>query len=475
MKKLLGIDVGTTSVKAGLYDEKLNEIASYSVDYTLISSGDRVEFDADEYINLLLDCIDKASAGYVPDAIAIDTQCETLILADENGVPLRNAIVWLDNRASEEAEEIEGYFGGEKIYTVTGQPQTAAAWPACKLLWLRKNEPDVFANINRIFLLGDWLVYKLTGNFVTEGTIQSSSLYFDINTGDWWDGMLEFVGISRHMLPCLLKSTDTAGKYKSIPVIMGAMDQIAGAVGAGAVLPGIVTEMTGTTLAVFASCKKIPPYQAGSVIPCHYNYNGSYCRLMWTSAAGLALKWFKNEFCESSSFRELDGLAERVLPGAEGVSFVPHLCGSTMPVYDPSASAAFCGVRLGHSKAHFIRAVMESVAFMLKECLDCIDGDITEIRSSGGGANSALWCGIKADVTGKTIATLTKKECATLGSAIFAGVGIGAFGSVEEAAKMIETGKRYFPAGNDYSEAYERYRDYCRRVNPADGGEKNVQ
>lgn len=198
MKKLLGIDVGTTSVKAGLYDEKLNEIASYSVDYTLISSGDRVEFDADEYINLLLDCIDKASAGYVPDAIAIDTQCETLILADENGVPLRNAIVWLDNRASEEAEEIEEYFGGEKIYTVTGQPQTAAAWPACKLLWLRKNEPDVFANINRIFLLGDWLVYKLTGNFVTEGTIQSSSLYFDINTGDWWDGMLEFVGISRH-------------------------------------------------------------------------------------------------------------------------------------------------------------------------------------------------------------------------------------------------------------------------------------
>ncbi len=466
MKKLLGIDVGTTSMKAGLYDGELNEICSESAEYSLISSGEIVEFDAEEYIALLEKCLSPILKEHTPDAISIDTQCETLIITDENGNPLRKAIVWLDNRASEEAYEIERHFGNETVYSVTGQPQIAAAWPASKLLWIKKHEPEIFNKTKKIFLLADWLCFRMTGCFATEPTLQSSSLYFDIRNGNWWNDMLSFIGIEKDKLPKLLKTSQKVGEYKGIPVIMGAMDQIAGAVGMGAVGKGIITEMTGTTLAVFAGCDGIPKYIPESIIPCHINYDGSYVRLMWTSAAGLALKWFKEGFCENYSYKELDILAEKAPAGSDGVTFVPHLCGSTMPIYDPSASAAFCGVKLSHTREHFVRAVMESVAFMLKECIDCIGSDIKEIRSSGGASKSDVWCQMKADVLKKDIVTLSKKETATLGSAIFAGVGIGVFSSVEAAARLIKTAKQYKPSETDYEKAYIRYTDYSKKVNP---------
>lgn len=134
------------------------------------------------------------------DCMAIDTQCETLILTDENGEPVRDAIVWLDNRAAEEAEIIESYFGRKRIYEITGQPEVTATWPACKLLWVRRSEPDVWKKVKKVFLLEDYILYKLTGEFVTEKTLQSSTIYFDINTGKWWKDMLDFIGIDETML-----------------------------------------------------------------------------------------------------------------------------------------------------------------------------------------------------------------------------------------------------------------------------------
>ncbi len=465
-RTLLGIDVGTTSLKAVLYGEDWEELTSVTLDYSLNSWDNRVELDPEVYVRMTEDAIATICQTAVPDAMAIDTQCETLIVTDEAGKPLRDAIVWLDNRAVAEAEEIERVFGRKTVYTVTGQPEIAAAWPACKLLWIRRHEPQVWENTKRIFLLADWLQYRLTGQFVTEGTLQSSSLYYDIRRGAWWDDMLSYLEVSTECLPRLGKSTDPIGTYRGIPVMLGAMDQVAGAIGMGVTGPGMVSEMTGTTLAVFAPCAEMPPYREGSIVPCHVNYDGSYCRLLWTSAAGLALKWFRNAFCEANSFRELDALAETVSAGSDGVVFVPHLCGSTMPQYQPEATAAFCGVRLEHGRAHFTRAVMESVVFMLKECLDELDGTVTSIRSSGGGAKSSLWCQMKADATGSTIVTLSRGETATLGSAIMAGVGLGLYASVEEAASRIRENGVYSPSSVDYSEAYRRYRMYCRRVNP---------
>ncbi|MDP4132549.1 MAG: FGGY family carbohydrate kinase [Bacillota bacterium] len=457
---LLGIDVGTTSLKAAAFNDKGEILFSATIDYTLITKGDIAEFDAKEYWEICKKGIKEASNNITIDALAIDTQCETLILTDGEGTPVYNAIVWLDNRATKEAEEIKSFFQNKKVYEITGQPEVTATWPACKILWIKKNLPEVFSRVKKIFLLEDWLLYKLTGEFVTEKTLQSSSLYFDINKADWWDEMLDYIGITRNMLPQLKNSAEVIGKSGGITVVTGAIDQIAGAIGAGVVKKGIVSEMTGTTMVIFVPCDKVPSYNPKSIVPCHYNYDGKYTLLSWTPTAGMALKWFKNNFCENFSFKELDMLAKEVSPGSCGLVFLPYLCGSTMPKYNPDSRGVFAGLTLEHGRPHFIRAILESVACMLKENLDYLGIDAKEIRTMGGGADSPLWCQIKADITGKRLVTLKNKETACLGSAILAGVGIKAFNSVEEACdSLISTDKIYSPDGSDYNFIYTKYCD----------------
>ena len=453
---LMGIDVGTTSVKTAVFDEALKMLYNNNIDYTLESHGDIVEAEATKYWDIVK--AELESLDLTVDALAIDTQCETLILTDRDGNPVRKAIVWLDNRATKEAEEIEKHFGRKKVYEVTGQPEITATWPACKLLWVKNNEPDVWAKTEKIFLLEDYLLYKLTGKFATEKTLQSSTIYFDINNSCWWNEMLEFIGVKSSMLPALYDSGVYLGDYNGIKIVTGAMDQVSGAIGAGVIKKGIVSEMTGTTMVIFSPCDTVPEYKENSIIPCHYNYDGKYCLLSWSSTAGMALKWFKNALCEEFSFAELDDLAKDIAPGADGLTFLPYLCGSTMPKYNPNARGSFTGLTTEHTRGHFVRAIMESISCTLRENLEYLDLDVNEIRAMGGGANSPLWCQMKADMTGKTLQTLKNKETACLGGAILAGVGTGVFASVEEAAKMISIKDIFEPKGTDYSEAYKNYK-----------------
>lgn len=458
MKYLLGVDIGTTSLKAAVFNEKAECMKSVTKDYTLEVKDDYVEFPAENYWALFSDALNELSAEYEISAMSIDTQCETIIVADENGEPLRKAIVWLDNRATAEAEEIEKHFGTKKVYEVTGQPEITATWPASKLLWLRKNEPETFERTRKVFLLEDYLLYRLTGRFVTEKTLQSSTIYYDIKNNLWWKEMLDFIGISQSAFPEILPSGEIVGEYKGITVVTGAIDQIAGAIGAGIVKKGVVSEMTGTTMVVFVPTDEMPDYTPNSIIPCHVNYDGKYCLLSWTPTAGIALKWFKNNFCENFSFRELDELAEKADPGSNGLTFLPYLCGSTMPKYNPDARGVFFGLTMEHGRGHAVRSILESVSCMLKQNLDYLGIDCEEIRTMGGGASSPLWCQIKADMTGKRIVTLKNDETACLGSAILAGVATGVFESVEKACDMAVSPKRIFePTGTDYSECYKRF------------------
>ena len=461
----LGIDFGTTSVKAVLFDEKLQPLAEHSEDYALNTNGDRVEIAPEIYRQLLQNAIAAAKAAAKVDCLAIDTQCETLILTDDKGVPVRDAIVWLDNRATEEAKLIEAHFGRQRIYEVTGQPEVTATWPACKLLWIKRNEPEIWAQTKKVFLLEDYLLYTLTGEFVTEKTLQSSTIYFDIRNGYWWQEMLEFIGVESQMLPRLMGSGAYVDEYDGMKIVTAAMDQVAGAIGAGVVEKGIISEMTGTTMAIYVPTDHIPAYDPNSFVPCHYSFDGSYCLLSWSPTAGMALKWFRDAFLKDKSFEELNILAAAVPVGCDGVTFLPYLCGSTMPKYNPDARGSFTGLTPEHTAGHFVRSIMESVACILKNNLDHLGVPVEQIRIMGGGAKSPLWSQMKADITRKKLQTLKNKETACLGAAILAGVGAGVFSSVQAACSGISIDKEYTPSGADYSTVYANFCKYDDLLN----------
>ena len=471
MKTFLGIDVGTTSLKAAVFDETGKRLGLRQVDYTLDTdpATGYIEFDAETYISICKQVIAELTEECGrPAALSVDTQGETLILADGDGNPLCPAVVWLDNRATEEAEEIQKHFGNKRVYEVTGQPEIPAGFPASKLLWFQRNRPEIWAKTEKIFLLEDWILYRLSGAFVTEPTIQSSSLYYDITNRAWWSEMLDFIEVRESQLPRLCRSMEQVGEYQGIPVVTGALDQIAGTVGCGVTDETRVSEMTGTIMAICAMTDKVPPYDPNSIIPCHIHaIEGKYCRILWSSTAGMALKWFRNNFAETCSFRDLDDLAAPIAPGCDGLTVLPYFTGSTMPKYNPEATATFAGVTLAHTRGHFARAIMESVAYLLREDLEYIGSDgIREIRVTGGGASSPLWVQMKADVTGKTLQTVSESETACLGSAIFAAVGVGAFPSVGEAAdRLVMPKKEYKPSGADYASGYANFRALDEKMN----------
>ena len=456
---LLGIDVGTTSVKAGVFDENGNLIRLCQEDYILMNNGSFIEFEAEEYFNIVKRVITEVSQGLFIDALSVDSQGETLILCDSKGNPLRRAIVWLDNRAENEAQELKKEFGEKTVYELTGQPEITSGWPACKLLWIKRNEPDVWEKTRKVFLLEDFILFRLSGEFVSEKTLQSSAMYFNINTCTWWNEMLSYIGIPIEYLPTVLNPGELVGYYGKTAVVTGSLDQIAGAIGAGVIKEGIISEMTGSTMAIVVPTENMAPYNPNSKIPFHLSATGKIL-LMWTPTAGLALKWFKNNFCDNTSFSELDEHAKGIPMGSEGLMMLPFLCGSTMPLYNPDASGVFYGINLKHTRIHFYRAILESVAYMLKSDLDYLNlKNLEEIRVMGGGASSSLWCQIKADMTGKKLVTLKNNETACLGSAILAGIGIGVYSSLEAACtKVVKTDKIYLPSGENYNLICERYK-----------------
>jgi len=470
-KKYLGLDIGTTSIKAAVFTKDGKRLALRSVDYVLDtdSATGYIEFEAEKYVEMCKQVIEELTeeCGKI-EALSIDTQGETLILTDDNGAPLYPAIVWLDNRAVEEADKIKAHFGNKRVYEVTGQPEITAGWPASKLLWMKNNEPEVFSKVKKIFMLEDYVMYRLTGNFVTEPTIQSSTTYYDVVNGRWWDEMLEFIGVDVSLLPKVVKSATLVGEYKGIKVVSGMLDQIAGTLGAGVTDESRISEMTGTIMAICVMTDKIPEYNPDSIIPCHLHaVDGKYCLILWSSTAGMALKWFKNNFAESFSFKELDELAKDIAPGCDGLTMLPYFTGSTMPKYNPDARAVFSGINLSHTRGHFARAIMEAIAFTLKQDLEYVGDDkIKEIRITGGGASSPLWAGIKSDVTGKVLKTLTESETACLGSALAAAVGVGDFASLKDAVdSVVKIKSTYQPTGLDYSEAYEAYNKLDKLLN----------
>ncbi len=460
MKYSMGIDIGTTSLKGCVFDENGVEVACSQKAYTLITEGDYVEFPAEEYFRLFDEAYNELASKYKFDCFAIDTQGETIIFLDKDGKPLMNAIVWLDNRADKEAKEIEEHFGLKKIYETTGQTESPAGYPAPKILWLKRNKPELFEKVDKIVLLEDYLLYRITGKFVCERSLYSSTLYLDVVSGNYWEEMLDFIGVDESKLPILYESGECVGEYKGAKVATGALDQIAGFIGSGIIEEGMVSEMTGTALAVCALSKKLPPYYEGIKVPAHYVSKGKYCLLMWAPTAGMVLEWYKKNFYFDTNFKEIDKLAGEIPLGSEGLVVSPNLCGSVMPKNDSSLKGGFYGIELKHGRPHFARAIMEGVACLLRQYIEYIGLPIDSITSIGGGAKSSLWCNIKADITGKKIKTLQNAEVGCLGTAILARVGCGYNDSVESAVNnLVKIKASYLPTSDkkDADYVYNRF------------------
>ncbi len=465
MANLLGVDFGTTALKACLFDENGNRLASTSAQYKLITKGEFIEFDAEEFFNIFEKAVKEITDKFTVDALSIDTQGETLIVIDKCGKPLMNAIIWLDNRAEEQAKDMEKLFGLEKIYNLTGQAEIPAGYPAPKIRWLKENMPEIFEKADKFLLLEDYILYRITGKACASRSLYSSSLLMNVHTGEYIPEILGYLGITTSNLPELKESGEIIGEYKGIKVATSALDQVAGITGAGVIEEGIMSETTGTALAVCALTQKFPPYVSGMKVSSYYLRKGLYCMLMFSPTAGACLEWFKRNFCADLNYDDINKMANAVPAGCEGLICVPHLCGTVMPNNIPDAKGVFFGLELNHERAHFARAIMESVAYMIKEYVDFLGVDVNQIRSMGGGAKSDVWCTIKSQVLNKAVVTLKENETACLGSAIFAGVGLNVFDSVNKACeRLVVKNKTYTETDDSYKTLYADYKEKEEKI-----------
>ena len=492
MDFILSVDLGTTAIKTSMFDDRGGLIAKATREYELSTPSTlAVELDAEIYWNAFKQTLAEVLAarpGCAPSirALGISAQGETLVCADHDGNALRPAIVWLDNRAQDEAEELAREFGNDQCYRVTGQVSFVPTWPAAKILWLRRNEPDLFHRTDRFLLLEDYFIQRLTGKAVCEGSLVTSTTYWDFTKRAWWPEMLAYLGIGTHHLPELRESGEPVGPVReaiarelglvpSTTVCTGALDQAAGAIGVGNIRPGVFSENTGAALAICATVPQ-PVFDPSAQMPCHYHgVPGLYMEHTFTSG-GMVLRWFRDEFCQPEielarrdgrdPYDLLSEMAAGVPAGSEGLLMLPHLQGAMAPEANPKAKGVFYGFTLRHSRAHFTRSIMEAIACIVRRNIDVIEGlqiPVNEIRVLGGGSRSMVWNRIKCDVTGRPVVTTENEEAACLGAAILAGRAVGMFGSIEEAVdRMVVIKARLEPDPERhaiYDGVYARYRE----------------
>jgi sugar (pentulose or hexulose) kinase len=490
MPHLLAIDAGTTSVKAGLFSPDGRCVGLGREEYQLETPAtDRAELNPEVYWQACLKTVRGAleQSRVRPEdvaAVAVSSQGETTITLDSEGRAIYPALVWVDNRATTQAAFLAERFG-RIAYARTGIPEIVPTWPACKIQWIREREPAVFARAAKFVLVQDYLIYKLTGRLVTDGSISCTTLNYDIVNHCWWKDVLSAIGITTEQLPELVEPGTMVGSISEeaasllgltakTGVVTGGMDQAVGAIGAGNFKTGVISESTGAALAVQATVID-PMSDPSETVPVYYHsVPGHYLFVPVAPTAGMAFKWFRDAFFQDEirkaeadhvdSYDRLTEIAESVPAGSDGLIMLPHLMGSFTPEPNPLARGSFTGFTLSHTRGHFVRALLEGVAFLLRRNLDCIERTgiaIHEIRSTGGGARSKLWNQIKANVCNRPVVTLANEETALLGDAILAGVASGIFQSIEEGCNSMVVLKERIQPNKDAQVYAESYRSYC--------------
>lgn len=449
---LVSIDLGTTNMKVQAYDHSFKKLWSTSRAVEYARAGKFVEFDAELYFDTLAGMLHELSqAGVIAQGekcyITLTGQAESLVVLDKNMKPLMNAISWMDERSQEECEYISTLVTEEECYQVTGQCAVLPTWPATKILWLKKNRPEVYDNAHQYVLIKDYIAYRLSGKLFCECSIATFSFYFDIRNRCYWKKMLDIIGINESQLPEFVEPGTDLGALceeaaektglANATVNVGTLDHFAGMIGTGNIKPGIVTESTGTVMAM--SIMADLPIDPNETAALHYGpFPGTYVFLPVCESGGISLGWFRDRFLPGVEFDEINKvLGERGLCGE--LLFLPYINGTNAPEFDAKASGLFMGLKTRHDAYDMAGAVMEGVALILDRILQTLANKPVSIISTGGGAKSPLWLQMKADITGIEVKVPEDKEAALLGTAIMGAVNAKLYDSYEAA---VETGVR---------------------------------
>jgi len=463
---LVGLDVGTTGVKAVAIAPDGSVLARAERGYPLATPQPGwSEQDPEDWWLASQDALAAVSAGLDVAGMGLSGQMHGLVALDAADRVIRPAILWNDQRTAAECAQIEERVGLDRLVSLTGN-RALTGFTAPKLLWLREHEPDSYARIARICLPKDYVRLRLAGAFAIDAADASGTLLLDVAGRRWSGEMLDLLELDPTWLPPVLESPAVSGHTpEGVPVAAGAGDCAAAALGVGVVRPGPVSVVLGTSGVVFAA---LPAYRADERARvhafCHAVPGGWHAMGVMLSAAG-SLQWLRDVIAPDTSFASLVGEAAAWAPGAEGLLFLPYLQGERTPHADPDARGAFVGLQLRHDRGALVRAVLEGVAFGLRDSLDLLRGlgvDVSSARASGGGARSDLWLRICASVLGVPIERTVVEEGSPYGAALLGGVAGGVFADVHEAvstAVRVRDAVEPDPAWKEsYDDQHARYR-----------------
>ncbi len=489
MNLFLGLDVSTTGAKALLIDEKGGVVSSatspltLSTPHPLWSEQDPRDWWAGMAKSISQALEQAGVAGSAVTAVGLTGQMHGLVLLDAQGEVLRPAILWNDQRTGAQCDEMRSRLGKGHLIQVTGN-DALTGFTAPKILWVQQNEPDVFAQAHHILLPKDYIRYRLTGDFAMDKADGSGTILFDLKTRNWSSEVLSTLEIPANWLPPTFEGPAVTGSVSAMaaaetglaqgtPVVGGSGDCAAQAVGVGAVQTGIISLTLGTSGVVFATTESPLIEPEGRLHAfCHAVPDRWHLMGVMLSAAG-SLQWYRDTLAPDADFDILVNETGDIKAGSEGLFFLPYLTGERTPYPDPLVRAAWVGLTVRHTRAHMTRAVLEGVAFGIKDSFRLILqaglGSIDQVRISGGGAKSGLWRQIMADVLGVELVTVNTTEGAAFGAALLAGVGAGVYPDVLSACEAtIQITGRTSPSPDSriYQDLYPHYRALYPALSP---------
>jgi xylulokinase len=488
---VLGIDIGTGGSRAVLLGDDGRLLASSTVEHVPFVSARAAwaEQDPDDWWRAA-QAVARAAivaagvTGRDITGVGLSGQMHGAVLLDDRGAVLRPSIIWCDQRTDAECEWLNGVVGPERLLRLTLNP-ALTNFTLTKLLWVRTHEPEIWRRVRHVLLPKDYVRFRLSGEYAIDVADASGTLMLDVARRRWSDELLNAVDIDRRMLPAVFESpaicarvtaeaATSTGLATGTPIVAGAGDQAAGAIGMGITRPGAVSATIGTSGVVFAATDRPALDPRGRLHTFCHAIPGRWHVMGVTQAAGLSLRWLRDQWhggpAHRASYDDLTREAAATSPGADGVLWAPYLMGERTPHLDPHIRGALVGLAAHHGRGHIVRAVLEGVAFSLRDTFTIFSElqiPVERIRLGGGGARSPLWRQIQANVYGHAVETVAADEGAAFGAAVLAGVGARIWSSVDEACDaLVQTGTRT-PAEPDIVKAMNAQYELYRRVYPA--------